>query len=108
MHTHSHIHTFTHTLLPLLTHGAHCLPIPTGSMISLCAPGVWEAGSVPISVPLGLWGRCLLQLGLLRAFPEGLEFKPSLKQGWGWGELGNLLGPQAGECNTLLCSKNTL
>lgn len=53
-------------------------------------------------VPLGLQERHLPQQGPLYAFPEGLEFKLSLKQDWGWGELGNLLGPQAGECNTLL------
>lgn len=51
---------------------------------------------------VGCGGRHLQQQGLLHAFPEGLEFKLSLKRCWGWGELGNLLGPQAGECNTLL------
>lgn len=101
-HTCMHAHRCICALLPLLTDGTHCLPIPPGSRISLCAP---DAGRQALSLcgcPWGCGGRHLQQQGLLHAFPEGLEFKLSLKRCWGWGELGNLLGPQAGECNTLL------
>lgn len=110
-------YTYTNMYLHIRAH-THCSPcslmVPTvcpfllGPRSAFMLLRCWEAGSVSFWVPLEFWGRHLLQLGPLHAFSEGLEFKHCLKQVWGWGELGNLLGPQAGECNTLLCSKNTL
>lgn len=82
-HTYTHAHTRAHALLSLLAQVACSLPIPAGSRSSLCAR-VLRGGLCPHLVPLGCGGDACC------AFPEGLEFKLSLKQGWegwktGWG-----------------------
>lgn len=79
----THVHTRAHALLSLLAQVACSLPIPAGSRSSLCAR-VLRGGLCPHLVPLGCGGDACC------AFPEGLEFKLSLKQGWegwktGWG-----------------------
>ena len=85
--THSHVHAHTHTRVH--TRCFPCSlrrPAPCPSLQgpgSAFVPGCCEAGSVPTWYPWGSGGACC-------AFPEGLGFKLSLKQGWegwetGWG-----------------------
>lgn len=97
LHTHMYMYMCTHMHFCVHT-PVVCPPLqgPGSAFVPGCQR---QAQSLP-GAPGGVGaGRNLLYL------PEGLEFSLGLKQVW---EVGNLLGPQAGEGNTVLCSKNTL
>lgn len=78
------LHTCTHTLLPLLTHGAWFIHSFWVQDQPLCS---WMPGGrfCPYLGARGVVGEAPAAAGPAPYFPEGLEFKLSLKQGWGRG-----------------------